>query len=102
LPLGTALSAESAGATNRRFTTYDRSGTGLDYAITRHYDAQQGRFTQVDPIGMGGSTFDDPQSFNLYAYCGNDPVNHIDPDGLFWGKLKRFLKKALQIVVSPQ
>ena len=44
-------SAESIGATNRRFTTYDRSvNTGLDYALNRHYDSQQGRFTQVDPI----------------------------------------------------
>ncbi len=53
LPFGTALNAESTGATNRRFTSYDRSvTTGLDYAYDRHYDSQQGRFTQVDPIGM--------------------------------------------------
>jgi RHS repeat-associated protein len=88
LPFGTALTAESTGATNRRFTTYDRSlNTGLDYAINRHYDTQQGRFTQVDPIGMKSTSLESPQTLNLYAYCANDPINHTDPDGLFsWFK----------------
>ncbi len=53
LPFGTALDAESTGSTKRRFTSYDRSNvSGLDYAVNRHYDPLQGRFTQVDPIGM--------------------------------------------------
>ena len=96
LPFGTALNAESTGATNRRFTSYDRSATtGLDYAVNRHYDSQQGRFTQVDPIGMKAASPEDPQTLNLYSYCGNDPVNHIDPDGLFsW---KTFFKALLLI-----
>lgn len=92
LPFGTALDAESTGSTNRRFTSYDRSTTtGLDYAVNRHYDSQQGRFTQVDPIGMSSASLNNPQSLNLYAYCGNDPINHLDPSGLFWGKLFRFI-----------
>jgi RHS repeat-associated protein len=96
LPFGTALNAESTGSTNRRFTSYDRSAiTGLDYAINRQYDPQQGRFTQVDPIGMSATSLGDPQSLNLYAYCGNDPINNTDPDGLFWGKLWRAIKKVL-------
>jgi RHS repeat-associated protein len=96
LPFGSPLNAESTGSTNRRFTSYDRSPTtGLDYAVNRHYDPQQGRFTQVDPIGMGAASVGDPQSLNMYAYCGNDPVNHIDPEGLFWGKLWRAIKKIV-------
>jgi RHS repeat-associated protein len=96
LPFGTALNAESTGSTNRRFTSYDRSSsTGLDYAVNRHYDSQQGRFTQVDPIGMKASTLVDPQSLNLYSYVGNDPVNHMDPDGLF--SRKSFFKALLLI-----
>jgi RHS repeat-associated protein len=101
LPFGTALDAESTGATNRRFTSYDRSAsTGLDYAVNRHYDPLQGRFTQVDPIGMSAGSLDNPQTLNIYAYCGNDPINHTDPSGLFWGWLKRAFKRVIHALVA--
>lgn len=91
LPFGTALESESSGQTNRRFTSYDRSTTTkLDYAVNRHYDPQQGRFTQVDPIGMKSTNLENPQTLNLYAYSANDPINHIDPHGLgFFSFLKK-------------
>lgn len=64
LPYGTALSGEST----RRFTSYDRGArTGLDYAVNRYYDPRQGRFTQVDPIGMKAANLMDPQSLNMYS-----------------------------------
>jgi RHS repeat-associated protein len=67
----------------KRFTSYDRSdATGLDYAVNRFYSPQQGRFTQVDPIGMGAAELTNPQSLNLYSYVENDPVNSTDPLGL--------------------
>jgi RHS repeat-associated protein len=87
LPFGTALAAESSGSSAKRFTSYERSSrTGLDYAQNRTYDSKQGRFTQVDPIGMKASSLIAPQTLNLYTYCGNDPINHTDPDGLFFWK----------------
>lgn len=96
MPFGTALEAESTGASNRRFTSYDRNlSTKLDHAVNRHYDSGQGRFTQVDPIGMGAVSLSDPQTLNLYAYCANDPVNHTDPDGLFFGKLFKWIGKIV-------
>jgi RHS repeat-associated protein len=95
LPFGTSLNAESTGATNRRFTSYDRSvTTGLDYAVNRHYDSQQGRFTQVDPAGLKATSLENPQTLNLYGYVANDPVNRMDPSGMFWGALKRFFHKV--------
>ena len=72
--------------------------TGLDYAINRHYDSLQGRFTQVDPIGMKSVDLKNPQTLNLYAYCANDPINHTDPDGLsFFSFFKRLFRGVGQI-----
>lgn len=101
LPFGTELAAESTGATGRRFTSYERSQTtDLDYAVNRHYDPRQGRFTTVDPIGMSAADLAHPQTLNLYAYCANDPVNRTDPDGLFFGWLKRLFKRILNALVK--
>jgi RHS repeat-associated protein len=105
LPFGTALNESpptggATGSTNKRFTSYDRSATtGLDYADNRHYDAQQGRFTQVDPIGMNSVSLSSPQTLNLYAYCTNDPINQVDPTGLgFFSKLFKWIGTALKIL----
>ncbi len=51
--------------------------TGLVRFGARDYDADAGRWTSPDPLGFGGG------DANLYAYVGNDPVNLIDPVGLF-------------------
>ena len=84
LPFGTSLDAETSGTTNQRFTTYDRSAiTNLDYAVNRSYSSAQGRFTSVDPIGMSATNIGNPQSMNLYAYVGNNPIDNVDPSGLF-------------------
>jgi len=49
--------------------------TGLYYYRARMYSPDLGRFLQPDPLGY----FD---GMNLYAYCGNNPVNWIVPLGL--------------------
>ena len=59
---------------------YDEE-TGLYYLQTRYYDPEIGRFLNMDDV-----SYADPEQFhglNLYAYCGNDPVNNIDPTGHF-------------------
>lgn len=96
------LDAESTGQSNKRFTSYDRSAlTGLDYAVNRHFDSKQGRFTQVDPLGMRATSLGNPQTLNLYAYCGNDPINRLGPSGLFFGFLKKLFKaiwKGIKVI----
>ena len=64
-----------------RFTSYERDGeSGTDYAVNRQYALSTGRFMRPDPItGTNGV----PQSFNRYAYVQNDPINSVDPEGLF-------------------
>ncbi|MBK8915253.1 MAG: RHS repeat-associated core domain-containing protein [Phycisphaerales bacterium] len=51
--------------------TYD---FGYVHVGARYYDPAVGRFLQRDPIGLFGG-------FNVYAYCANNPVSHVDPTG---------------------
>lgn len=79
---GTERETPSPDASNRRFTSYDRSpSTGLDYAINRYYDPGLARFDQVDPLGLASADLADPQTLNLYSYVSNDPVNATDASG---------------------
>ncbi len=47
----------------------------------RYYDPKLGRFITADDIVQDP---DNPQTLNRYAYCGNNPINNIDPDGHSW------------------
>ena len=49
--------------------------TALVQFGARWYDASSGRWLSKDPILLEGG-------FNLYVFCGNDPVNFADPWGL--------------------
>jgi RHS repeat-associated protein len=54
---------------------YDAT-TGLVHFGAREYDAESGRWTTKDPSGLVGAV-------NTYEYVENDPINWIDPIGLF-------------------
>ena len=84
----TGMGFSNSGDNNRKkFTGYQRdTETGLDYAQARYYGNTQGRFTSPDPFS-GSATIANPQTFNRYAYCGNNPVNSTDPSGLAAGGL---------------
>ncbi len=50
--------------------------SGYYYDNARYYDGFNGRFISVDPIAFkSGQT-------NLYVYCGDNPINRVDPTGL--------------------
>ncbi len=65
------------------------AATGLTRFGARDYSPVEGRWTAKDPIGFGGG-------LNFYRYCGNDPVNWIDPTGLTVRYIDPSLKTALQ------
>jgi RHS repeat-associated protein len=59
--------------------------SNLDYFGARYYANVTGRFMSADWTA-GASTvpyasFTDPQSLNLYAFVGNNPINQVDADG---------------------
>ncbi len=63
------------------YNPYEYTGRRLDeetgqyYYRARMYSTEQCRFTTQDPAGI-------KQGPNMYAYVGNNPVNHRDPSGL--------------------
>ena len=65
-----------------------------DYGA-RHYDVALGRFVTVDPMA------EKYYGMSPYAYCGNSPVNRIDPTGMIWDdvkeaeRLKRMIDKRI-------
>ena len=60
---------------------YDRE-TRLYYLQSRYYDPEIGRFISADALISTGQGI---LGNNMFAYCGNNPVNYVDPTGnLFW------------------
>ena len=65
-----------------KFGTYTRDNPGQDYADQRYYAPGSGRFMTPDPSGLDATDVSNPDSWNMYAYVGGDPVNYSDPEGL--------------------
>ncbi|MFA5424205.1 MAG: RHS repeat-associated core domain-containing protein [Phycisphaerae bacterium] len=51
------------------------------YLRARQYEPHLGRFVSRDPV-LG--KFEEPLTLHKYLYCGNDPLNRIDPAGLLY------------------
>ncbi|HSS18884.1 MAG TPA: RHS repeat-associated core domain-containing protein [Pyrinomonadaceae bacterium] len=58
---------------------FDYSGLGLYYMHARYYLPGSAKFLSVDP--GRDSNPKQPQSWNLYSYTRNSPINANDPDG---------------------
>ena len=89
-----AISSTSLGISNPlydgrvrcRYTGKERDvESGLDYFGARYVSSSMGRFVSPDwaakatPVPY--AKLDNPQSLNLYAYVGNNPLSRMDPDG---------------------
>ena len=55
---------------------------GMYYLQSRYYDPVIGRFINADGMVSTGQGL---LGYNMYAYCGNNPVCRADYSGQFWG-----------------
>jgi|GEM_PF-6214259 len=93
LPFGEEVSAGVGGRTTNQgytqpsgirqgFTGYEKDGeTGLNFAQRRYYSPTMGRFTSPDQP-LVDQWQSNPQSWNLYGYVRNNPLNLVDPFGM--------------------
>jgi RHS repeat-associated protein len=71
---------------NQKFTGKERDAeSGLDYFGARYYGSALGRFTSPDKPLLDQFP-ENPQSWNLYAYGRNNPLNGTDPSGESWSE----------------
>lgn len=72
-----ATSQSGSGGTPFQFTGRENDGAAnLYFYRARYYSPALGRFISQDPAGSAGGP-------NWYAYVGDDPINHVDPLGLW-------------------
>lgn len=76
----------------------DRDPAHLDYMHARYPSPHLGRFLSPDPVLARPGV---PQASNLYAYVRNNPVNLVDPSGLF-GASFFFLFSGLPVAESSR
>jgi len=87
-PYGDYLTAltSNGDATEHHYTQKERdTESGNDYFGARYYTSLMGRFmspdwsAKVEPVPYAKLT--NPQSLNLFAFVGNNPLSHVDADG---------------------
>ena len=66
--------------------------TGLYYLQSRYYNPGWGRFINADGYASTGQGI---IGNNMFAYCGNNPVKHLDPQGTFFKEIGVFFKRVL-------
>jgi RHS repeat-associated protein len=72
-----------------KFSDKEKDIPGFYYYGARYYDPVLGRFISVDPA---------KQELNWYAYCGNNPVKYVDPDGTIFDTILDAIFIAFDIV----
>ena len=70
---------------------YYDTETGFYYLNSRYYDPETCRYINADGyVSTGQGIFGN----NMFAYCGNNPVNRSDPSGAFWSELWESIKQS--------
>jgi len=77
---------------------YDNE-TGLYYLQSRYYNPEWGRFISADVFAATGQGL---SGNNMFAYCGNNPVNRVDSSGLFWDTVLDIISLGFSIAEVVQ
>src|SRR5579872_3973846 len=70
------------GFTGKGMNLVNGATAGLYDFPFREYQPTAGRWLSPDPAGLAAVNPADPQSWNRYAYVGNQPLSAVDPLGL--------------------
>ena len=61
---------------------------------SRYYDPMIGRYISADGYVSTGQEIN---GYNMFTYCGNNPVNRTDSSGTkWWSSIKKFVKKTVK------
>ena len=77
---------------------YFDNETGFYWVQTRYYNPEWCRWISPDKI-----TYIAPKNvhgINLYSYCGNDPINLVDPTGQSWESFCAWLRRGWNKITS--
>jgi len=69
---------------------------GFYYLRDRYMNPNSGRFLSRD--SFAGKSFD-PVTLHRYTYCGNDPINHLDPSGKDFGIIEIAVVAVVALVI---
>ena len=79
---------------------YYDADLGLYYLNSRYYDSNTCRFINADGVSYLGAN-EDLVSYNLYAYCSNNPIAYTDPSGHCPEWVKNSIKWVSQNIIRP-
>jgi RHS repeat-associated protein len=83
-PFGGERTITTGAGNHYKFTSKERdSESGLDNFGARYNSSSMGRWMSPDPKGNVVAESSFPQTWNLYSYVLNNPLNFIDPDGFY-------------------
>ena len=82
-PYGDVLASIGSGGGNYGYAGEWTDSSGMQYLRARYYDTGIGRFLTRD---TWAGDYYDPLSLNRWGYVQGNPVNYVDPSGMYYNR----------------